>query len=363
MAPSLPPKPPHAHRAALAFLSLALLFFFLLYLSLTPSPLPSPPPSSRNAPADSLSDPHRLFLSLSPGANASIAGHLRALTLRPHLAGTPSAAHAASYVLVHLRSAGLRTLVADYYPLLSYPASASLALLRPDGALLRPLPLAEPADPEAAAVPPYHAYSPSGAAMAPGVYINYGREEDYRALDRLGVDVKGCVVIVRRGGGYRGAVVVRAAARGAVAVLMFKAADRGGVERGTVLLGGVGDPLTPGWAAPAADDGGGERLDADEEEVRRRFPKIPSMPVAEAVAMEILRTLGGPPMPPAWRDKLPLVEESGVGPGPTLINLTYQVISAVHGFNMPQFDGCRWSSLFPYVSAVVGFLCSLAELF
>ncbi|XP_065036230.1 probable glutamate carboxypeptidase VP8 isoform X3 [Musa acuminata AAA Group] len=333
MRPPLPPKHPHAHRAVLSFLSLVLLFFFLLYLSLTPSrkkpsPLPSPPPSSRNAPADSLSDPHRLFLSLSPGANASIAAHLRTLTLRPHLAGTPSAAHAASYVLAHLRSAGLRTLVADYYPLLSYPASASLALLRPDGALLRPLPLAEPADPEAAAVPPYHAYSPSGAAMAPGVFINYGREEDYRALDRLGVDVKGCVVIVRRGGGYRGAVVVRAAARGAVAVLMFKAADRGGVERGTVLLGGVGDPLTPGWAAPSAaaapDDGGGERLDADEEEVRRRFPKIPSLPVAEAVAMEILRTLGGPQMPRAWRDALPLAEDGGVGPGPTLVNLTYQ---------------------------------------
>ncbi|CAL9758457.1 unnamed protein product [Musa acuminata subsp. burmannicoides] len=207
------------------------------------------------------------------------------------------------------------------------PCLRLLALLRPDGALLRSLPLLSLQTPRP---PPCRRTTPTPLRRrhGPGVFINYGREEDYRALDRLGVDVKGCVVIVRRGGGYRGAVVVRAAARGAVAVLMFKAADRGGVERGTVLLGGVGDPLTPGWAAPsaaaAADDGGGLRLDADEEEVRRRFPKIPSMPVAEAVAMEILRTLGGPQMPRAWRDALPLAEDSGVGPGPTLVNLTYQ---------------------------------------
>ncbi|XP_065006793.1 probable glutamate carboxypeptidase VP8 isoform X1 [Musa acuminata AAA Group] len=329
MPPPLPPKPLQPNRASLSFLFLFLLSL-VVYVSLSPSrKTPSPSSSSsssRNAPADSFSAPHRLFLSLHPGANATIAAHLRALTLRPHLAGTPAAARTASYVISHLRAAGLRVALADYYPLLSYPASASLALLRPDGALVKPLPLAEPADLEAAAVPPYHAYSPSGSAVAPPVYVNYGREDDYSALDRLGVDVRGCVAVVRRGGGYRGAVVARAAARGVAAVLMFKAADHGGVERGTVLLGGVGDPLTPGWAAPntAAADGGGERLAADDEEVRRRFPKIPSLPVAEVVAMEILRTLGGPPMPRGWGEGLPSAAKSGVGPGPTLVNFTYQ---------------------------------------
>ncbi|RWW17055.1 hypothetical protein GW17_00019032 [Ensete ventricosum] len=339
MPPPLPPKPLQPDRASLSFLFLFLLSL-VLYVSLSPSRnTPSPSSSSRNAPTDSLSATHRLFLSPHPGANATIAAHLRTLTLRPHLAGTPAAARTASYVISHLRAAGLRVALADYYPLLSYPASASLAVLRPDGALVKSLPLAEPADLEAAAVPPYHAYSPSGSAVAAPVYVNYGREEDYSALDRLGVDVRGCVAVVRRGGGYRGAVVARAAARGAAAVLMFKAADHGGVERGTVLLGGVGDPLTPGWAAPhtAAVDGGGERLGADDEEVRRRFPKIPSMPVAEVVAMEILRTLGGPPMPRGWGEGLPSAAKSGVGPGPTLVNFTYQVISPVGGFDLLPF--------------------------
>lgn len=150
--------------------------------------------------------------------------------------------------------------------------------------------------------------------------MNYGREEDYRALDRLGVRVRGCVAIARRGGGYRGGAVARAAERGAVAVLIFGDAG-GGVERGMVRLGAVGDPLTPGWATAAG--GGGERLGADEEEVRRGFPKIPSMPVSAATGAEILRTMGGPRVPPEWRGSLS-PGEAGVGPGPTLVNITYK---------------------------------------
>ncbi|XP_010908058.1 probable glutamate carboxypeptidase VP8 isoform X2 [Elaeis guineensis] len=317
------PRPYNPHsfsslRASPSLILLALLLFLLFYS------LRRPTPPSRNALAHSPTAPAALFLSLSPSANSTIASHLRNLTLRPHLAGTPSAATAATYVLSRLRGAGLRTFTRDYTPLLSYPAAASLALLRPDGALLKPLSLAEPADPTAAAVPPYHAYAPSGATLAPAVYVNYGREEDYLALDRLGVRLRGCVAIARRGEGYRGGVVARAAERGAAAMLIFRDSG-GGVERGMVRLGGVGDPLTPGWATTASAGGGrGERLGADDEEVRRRFPKIPSMPVSAAVAVEILRTLGGPRVPPKWRSALSQ-DETGVGPGPTLVNFTYKI--------------------------------------
>ncbi|XP_008777140.1 probable glutamate carboxypeptidase VP8 [Phoenix dactylifera] len=304
-------------RAAPSLVLVALLLFLLFYS------LRRPAPTSRNALAHSSTTPADLFLSLSPSANSTIASHLHDLTLHPHLAGTPSAAPVAAYVLSRLRRAGLHTFTRDYTPLLSYPAAASLSLLRPDGTLLKPLSLAEPADPTAAVVPPYHAYAPSGAALAPAVYVNYGREEDYRALDRLGVRVRGCVAIARRGEGYRGGVVARAAGRGAAAVLIF-GDPSGGVERGMVRLGGVGDPLTPGWAATAAaGGGGGERLGVDDEEVRRRFPKIPSMPVSAAVAAEILRTLGGPRVPPDWRGG-PSQDETAVGPGPTLVNFTYK---------------------------------------
>uniref|UniRef100_A0A0E0D810 glutamate carboxypeptidase II n=1 Tax=Oryza meridionalis TaxID=40149 RepID=A0A0E0D810_9ORYZ len=265
-------------------------------------------------------DPAARFLALSEGANATIAADLRALTAGPHLAGTGAAAGAAARVLSGFRAAGLRTLTREYTPLLSYPGHASLALLRADRTLLAHLSLDEPADVGRRLVRPYHAYAPSGGAVAEAVFVNLGREEDYLTLERLGVSVSGRVAVAIRGGGYRGGVVRRAAERGAAAILIAGHAD-GGVERGTVILGGPGDPLTPGWAATA----GAERLDFDQEEVKRRFPAIPSMPVSGKTASAIIRTLGGPALPAEWQTGVGLpVDVGGVGPGPTLVNFTYQ---------------------------------------
>ncbi|KAF0912113.1 hypothetical protein E2562_013008 [Oryza meyeriana var. granulata] len=265
-------------------------------------------------------DPAARFLSLSKGANATIAADLRALTAGPHLAGTTAAAGAAARVLSRLRAAGLRTLTREYNPLLSYPGRASLALLRADRTLLAQLSLGEPADVGRRLVRPYHAYAPSGGAVAEAVFVNLGREEDYLTLERLGVSVRGRIAVAIRGGGYRGGVVQRAAERGAAAVLIAGHAD-GGVERGTVILGGPGDPLTPGWAAT----GRAERLGFDHKAVKRRFPAIPSMPVSGKTASAIIRTLGGPALPAEWQTGVGLpVDIGSVGPGPTLVNLTYQ---------------------------------------
>lgn len=164
-------------------------------------------------------------------------------------------------------------------------------------------------------VKPYHAYSPSGMAYGKAVYVSYGREEDYRALVEIGVDVKGCIGVVKRGGGMsRNAVVVKAAEKGVVAVVMFTAGTGGGVERGTVL-DGVGDPLTPGWGAGGVD--GVERLTVEDGEVLKRFPTVPSLPVSAETAVMILESLEGAKVPQF---------DHRVGPGPTFLNFTYQVL-------------------------------------
>ncbi|XP_048532138.1 probable glutamate carboxypeptidase VP8 isoform X1 [Triticum urartu] len=310
--PSSPTSPPRPLRLARLLLPFGLLLLVSLLV------LHGRPPGTR--PGQSGTDPAKLFLSLSPGANASIAADLRALTSGPHLAGTAGAAGVSAHVLSRFRAAGLRTLTREYAPLLSYRAHASLALLAADWSLLAHLSTDEPADPGRRVVRPYHAYAPSGAAVAEAVFVNLGREEDLVALDRLGVSLRGRVAVAVRGGGYRGGVVARAAGRGAVAVLIAGRAD-GGVERGTALLGGPGDPLTPGWAATD----GAERLGFDHEAVRRRFPTIPSMPVSADTASVIVRSLGGPALPPEWRAELGLEGHAGgIGPGPTLVNFTYQ---------------------------------------
>lgn len=183
-------------------------------------------------------------------------------------------------------------------------------------------------DSDSGVVKPYHAYSPSGSAYGKAVYVHHGREEDYRSLASAGVDVRGCVAVAKRGGGMsRNAVVVKAAEKGVVAVVMYtENKDRartyhgGGVERGTVL-DGVGDPLTPGWAAT---DGDVERLGVEDSEVLKRFPMVASMPISVETAELILGSLEGARVPHLWRDGDLLGNLNRVGPGPTFLNFTYQ---------------------------------------
>jgi len=133
------------------------------------------------------------------------------------------------------------------------------------------------------------------------------------------------VAVARSGGGVgRGAVVEAAERHGAAAVVVFGDGDTWprGFERGHVMRGGIGDPLSPGWGGVD----GGESLGLDDNEVLRRFPKIPSMPLSSEAAERILASLGGAPLPLDWRGTLKSSKVRNVGPGPTILNFTYQVI-------------------------------------
>lgn len=174
-------------------------------------------------------------------------------------------------------------------------------------------------------IQPYHAYSPSGTAEGKVVFVNYGGEDDYSVLGLMGINVSGCIVMVRKGGGLgRGALVEIAEKKGALGVLMYTEGDvsRGsfgfGVERGTVMKG-IGDPLTPGWAG--VEDG--ERLDLEDKKVLERFPRIPSLPLSLESAQLILESLGGPLAPQEWRNS-GRSKLSRVGPGQVMVNFTYQ---------------------------------------
>lgn len=183
------------------------------------------------------------------------------------------------------------------------------------------LALDEPGFSSSGVVKPYHAYSPSGSAYGKPCFLNYGREKDYIALGTNGVNVKGCVGIVRRGGGLsRNEMVEKAAARGVEAVLMFTEGEfEGGVERGTVMSG-LGDPLSPGWGGVE----NGEKLRIDDPLVMQRFPSIHSLPISMKSAEIILKSLEGPEMPYEWRKSLRCSTSGRLGPGPIMINFTYQ---------------------------------------
>ncbi|XP_047059344.1 probable glutamate carboxypeptidase LAMP1 isoform X2 [Lolium rigidum] len=275
---------------------------------------------------------HSLFLSL--GSNETAAAHLRALTARPHLAGTEANALAADHVVSTLSSLSFPTRVTPYSVLLSYPAYRSLSLSAP-GRAATAFALVQDAYAAASAeaVPTFLAYAASGSAAAEAVYANYGRAEDYAYLASRGVNVTGKVAIARYGEVFRGDKVKNARVAGAAAALIYtdfkdytapgKAFPDGpwmpptGVQVGSAFKG-VGDPTTPMWASSE----GCERVSIAEAMATDDMPGIPALPVSGRDGEEILQLIGGDVAPEDWQggESAPVYR---LGPGPAVLNLTY----------------------------------------
>ncbi|ESQ41988.1 hypothetical protein EUTSA_v10012881mg [Eutrema salsugineum] len=266
---------------------------------------------------------HALFLSASFSDNASVALNLRALTRRPHVAGSEANAEAAAYVHSAFISSSLKSHVVAYPVSLTYPIHRSLVLTPRDSA--KPITFALEQEqigdnPYANEVmPTFHGYAKSGNVSGPVVYANYGRVEDF-----VGLNASGAVVIARYGRIYRGDIVNNAYQAGAVGVVIYtdkrdyggeecfpasKWMPPSGVQVGTVY-NGLGDPTTPGWASVD----GCERLSEEAVELSGDSTLIPSLPVSAADAEVILKTMEGD------------VADGDVylvGPGPGILNLTY----------------------------------------
>ena len=172
-------------------------------------------------------------------------------------------------------------------------------------------------------LPPYNVYGADGDVTAELVYVNQGMPDDYKELERLGVSVKGRIVITRYGGGWRGLKPKLAYEHGAVGCLIYSdprddgygAGDtypKGGyrppdaVQRGSVqdLTLYSGDPLTPGVGAVP----GAKRLALKDA---KTVLKIPVLPISYADAQPLLAALGGRVVPAAWRGGLSITYHVG----------------------------------------------------
>src|SRR5207237_9862681 len=87
-------------------------------------------------------------------------------------------------------------------------------------------------------LPTYNAYSIDGDVTAPLVYVNYGLPDDYERLARLGVSVKGAIVIARYGNSWRGIKPKVAAEHGAVGCIIYSDPRDDGYFLGDVFPGG-----------------------------------------------------------------------------------------------------------------------------
>ena len=279
---------------------------------------------------------------------------LRHLTSEPHMAGTEASHLTAEWLLEQYRSFGFDAEIVAYSAWLPQPREIQLDLIAPEKKQLASPEEFFAVDPDTndrRAVTAFNAFSPSGEVTAPVVYVNYGTQEDYQALESLGVSVEGKIVLARYSRVYRGIKAKLAEEHKAVALILFSDPDddgyaagdtfpRGpwrpmsGIQRGSVLYTQIypGDPLTPGVAAtPDA-----ARLQPAEA---ADMPRIPTMPINAQDAAIILKNLGGQRVPTGWQGGLPLTYH--VGPGSAQAHMKvaidyaqrpiYDVIAKLHG--------------------------------
>ncbi|HEX6650459.1 MAG TPA: M28 family metallopeptidase [Pyrinomonadaceae bacterium] len=253
--------------------------------------------------------------------------HLRRLTLEPHIAGTKEDYDTAVYVRDQLRSFGLNAEIKEYDVWLNYPNTPSvLELITTRRQRLNTREAVVPGDPSSSnpkITPLFNGYSASGDVTAPVIYANYGLPNDYDDLKKIGVDVKGKIVIVRYGNSFRGVKAKVAEDHGAIGCIIYSdPADDGYMQgdvypkgpwrpvasgqRGSVqyLFDYPGDPLTPG--RPSIP--GVPRLKPEEA---TDLTRIPVQPIAYDVAKTILSQLQGPLRPRGFQGGLPFAYHVG----------------------------------------------------
>ena len=282
------------------------------------------------------------------------------LSSAPNEVGSPHDKQNAETMLKQFQSWGWDAHLETFYVLYPTPKEEVLEMTAPTAfkaALHEP-----PVDGDSTSgltadvLPPYNVYGADGDVTAPLVYVNYGMPDDYKALERRGIDVKGKIVMARYGGGWRGLKPKLAYQHGAVGCIIYsdprddgywrgdaypKGAFRSGdgVQRGSVGDMPIypGDPLTPGVGSPK-QPGHFDLKDA------KTLMKIPVLPISYNDAKPFLAALGGPVAPEEWRGALPFTYH--IGPGPTLVHLkvlsdwqqkpVYDVIAMIKGSTYPD---------------------------
>ena len=252
---------------------------------------------------------------------------LKSLASEPNHVGSPHDKANAEWVLGQFKAWGWDAHMETFQVLYPTPISESLELIgaTPFKATLTEAPVAgdETSSRTKDELPAYVAYQGDGDVTAPLVYVNYGMPDDYKALERMGVSVKGKIVIARYGAGWRGLKPKLAQDHGAVGCIIYSdpqqdgygegdaypkggARPSQGVQRGSVqdMTNYPGDPLTPGVGAT-------EKAKRLKREEAATVLKIPTLPISYGDAQHFLAALDGNVTPANWRGQLPITYHVG----------------------------------------------------
>jgi N-acetylated-alpha-linked acidic dipeptidase len=292
---------------------------------------------------------------------ANLRAYMEHLSARPHHVGSPYDKQNAEWIAAKFKEFGLDTHIEQFDVLFPTPKERAVELV--EGGPKFVAKLQEPALPQdptsnqqAEQLPTYNAYSIDGDVTAPLVYVNYGIPEDYEQLERMGISVKGKIVIARYFHSWRGIKPKVAAEHGAVGCLIFSDPHEDGFVHGETFPAGPfrppdgvqrgsvadmpfypGDPLTPGVGATKD----AKRLKVEEAAT---ITKIPVLPISYADAQPLLAALTGRVAPEGWRGGLGITYH--VGPGAAKVHLKvksdwsikpiYDVIGKIQGATFPD---------------------------
>ena len=290
----------------------------------------------------------------------NLRNYMQRLSARPHHVGSPYDKDNAEWILAQFKVWGLDAHIENFDVLFPTPKERLVELVEPTtlkAALQEPALKVDPtSNQQAEQLPTYNAYSADGDVTAPLVYVNYGIPEDYEKLERMGVSVKGAIVIARYWHSWRGIKPKVAAEHGAVGCIIYSDPNddgyfqgdsfpegpwrpRDGVQRGSVMDMPLypGDPLTPGVGATKH----AKRLDIKDA---KTITRIPVLPISYADAQPLLAALKGPVAPEDWRGALGQTYK--VGPGPAKVHLRvkanwdiktlYDVVVKIPGASSPD---------------------------
>mgnify|MGYP001382985325 CR=1 FL=1 len=281
------------------------------------------------------------------------------ITAKPFFVGSPHNKENAEFVKKLFQEWGYTAEIVEYQVLFPKPRIRKVEMIAPERyqALLEEPVIAEDSSSGVdGRLPSYNAYSADGDVTAELVYVNYGIPDDYKELERRGIDVRGKIVIARYGGSWRGIKPKLAYEKGALATILYSdPRDDGyfqgdtypvgsfrmkwGVQRGSVtdLPLYTGDPLTP-FIGATKD---AERYSIEESPA---IMKIPVLPISWGDALPLLKSMGGPVAPASWRGALPITYHIGPGPATVRVHLefdwnlepAYNVIARMEGSEYPD---------------------------
>ncbi|NER08993.1 N-acetylated-alpha-linked acidic dipeptidase [Muriicola jejuensis] len=285
---------------------------------------------------------------------------MKRLSAEPHWVGTEYGKKNAEWMADQFRSWGYDTQIETYHILFPYPKVRELELLSPEAYRAKLTAVPVDGDPYTAQgealLPSYNAFSTDGEVEAELVFVNYGIPQDYEELEKLGIDVKGKIVIAKYYGSWRGIKPKLAAEKGAIGCIIYSDPEDDGYVRGDVYPEGAfknktgvqrgsvmdmplypGDVLTPGYAAKKD----AKRLDRKDAPT---ITKIPVLPISYEDALPLLSALKGPVAPDSWKGGLPITYHVGPGPARVRIKLefdwnitpAYNVIAKLKGSTYPD---------------------------